>query len=546
MKKKYIYQLFAILALGLGFNSCSSDFLKEYSQDLARVQSVDDLNELLVGDCFLPKGYYSIGNSMLVCENPNYAILHFMSDELQENTQLFSDPNFGDNSFRKKFYPYFTWQKDTYLDIEGKSTLESAENNFWSLGYEKINNCNMVLDAADQLSVSSDEDNMRLRKVKGEAYFMRAFYYLTLANLYGKPYTPQTAETEPAVPIKTSANVEDKEYKRASVSAVYQQIVSDLASAEACFSNTSEPTSIYHAGMEAVYILRSRVSLYMQDWQTAADYAKKALDKDSYLCDLSVLSADEYPMSKSNEEVVYSNGSSCLGNILYENPKKYDDWDDYSPTWYISDELYALFGDGDYRKQTYLTTSDDPYNQLPTYHKIDNSIASYGKYKEVSDVFCIRTAEAYLNAAEAFAQLGQDAEACTYLNKLRQSRIQGAEAVQLSGESLVSFIREERERELFLEGHRWFDLRRYSVDTKYPYSKTIEHTYTYYAKDADYNYSAKKINKYRLEKNDAAYTLDIPKTVKDFQPSIGSNERPVRNIVSSSERTDDSENDEYE
>ena len=100
MKKKYIYQLFAILALGLGFNSCSSDFLKEYSQDLARVQSVDDLNELLVGDCFLPKGYYSIDNSMLVCENPNYAILHFMSDELQENTQLFSDQNFGENSFR--------------------------------------------------------------------------------------------------------------------------------------------------------------------------------------------------------------------------------------------------------------------------------------------------------------------------------------------------------------------------------------------------------------------------------------------------------------
>lgn len=546
MKKKYIYQILAILSLGLGLCSCSDGFLKEYSQDLARVQSVDDLNELLVGDCFLPKGYYSIDYSTLVCENPNYAILHFMGDELQENSQLFNDPNSGNNSFRKEYYPYFTWQKDTYLDIEGKSTNETAENKFWSLGYEKINNCNMVLDAAEQLNVSSDEEQMRLRKVKGEAYFMRAFYYLTLANLYGKPYNPQTAETEPAVPIKTSANVEDKQYDRASVAAVYQQIVDDLAASENCFSNTSEPTSIYHAGMEAVYILRSRVALYMQDWQTAADYAKKALDKDSYLYDLSTLSADEYPMSKNNKEVVYSNGSSCLGNILYEKPKKNDDWDDYSPTWYISDQLYALFGDNDYRKQTYLTTADDPYKQRPTYHKIDNSIASYGKYKEVSDVFSIRTAEAYLNVSEALAQLGQEADACAYLNKLRQSRIQGAEPVQFSGDNLVSFIREERQRELFLEGHRWFDLRRYTVDAKYPYSKTIEHTYTYYAKDADYNYTAKKIDRYRLEKNDAAYTLDIPKKVKDFQPSIGSNERPVRNIISSSERTDDGENDEYE
>ena len=30
--------------------SCSSEFLKEYSQDLNRVKTVDDLNELLVGD----------------------------------------------------------------------------------------------------------------------------------------------------------------------------------------------------------------------------------------------------------------------------------------------------------------------------------------------------------------------------------------------------------------------------------------------------------------------------------------------------------------
>lgn len=36
------------------------------------------------------------------------------------------------------------------------------------------------------------------------------------------------------------------------------------------------------------------------------------------------------------------------------------------------------------------------------------------------------------------------------------------------------------------------------------------------------------LSKYRLEKNDAAYTLDIPKQVRDFQPSIGSNQRPAR------------------
>lgn len=530
MKKKYISYIVG-LSLMLGASSCSSDFLKEYSQDLARVQTADDLNELLMGDCLLPKGYYSVEMSNLVCQNANYAVLHFMSDELTENTQLFYDPTGGNNSFRLAYFPYFTWQQSTFLDEKGKSTNESAENNYWALGYEKINNCNMVMDAADQLSVSTDGERHKAQVVKGEAYFLRAFYYLTLANLYGKPYAPSTAHADLAVPIKTSSNVEDKEYARATVADVYQQIVADLAEAELLLRQVDKPASIYHVGIEAVYILRSRVALYMQDWNTAVAYAQKAIDKNGYLQSLAGMAADVYPMSKANAEVVYSNGSSCLGNMLYDKPGKKSSWDDYSPTWYISDNLYALFADDDYRKGTYLTTADDPYNHRPTYHKIDNSIASYGKYKEVSDVFSIRTAEAYLNMAEAKAELGADQEACTWLGKLREKRVANAQPVALSGEALVKFIREERERELFLEGHRWFDLRRYMVDEKYPYSKTIVHTMTYYAKDANGDYTASKIDAYRLEKNDEAYTLDIPKTVRDFQPSIGSNYRPVRNVI---------------
>lgn len=36
------------------------------------------------------------------------------------------------------------------------------------------------------------------------------------------------------------------------------------------------------------------------------------------------------------------------------------------------------------------------------------------------------------------------------------------------GEDLVNLIRDERRRELCFEGHRWFDLRRYAVNPKYP------------------------------------------------------------------------------
>lgn len=528
-RNKILSYILAVALMGGTMTSCSSDFLKEYSQDLGRVQTPEDLNELLMGDCVLPLGFYSNVNSICTYKNENYVVLHFMSDELQEN--LCSNTHDNDNMVvRQKMFPYFTWQQNTYLNDQGKNTYASAEENLWNLAYEKINNCNMVIAEGNSLKTNSVEDVAKVRRVQGECYFLRAFYYLTLANLYGKPYTEASASSDLAVPIKTSESVEDKEYQRATVADVYQQVLEDLKHAEELLLNVNEQLSIYHASIEAVYILRSRVALYMQDWQTAEEYAQKALDKNSNLQNLVGADGSSYPMSLSNPEVIYSNGASCLGNILQQSPREANLWNNFAPIWTVSDDLYQLYDDGDARKVTYVTTEDDVVDHHPTYHKIDNSVESAGKYKEVSDVFSIRTAEAYLNMAEAKAQLGEDAEACSWLSKLRQKRMsQGAE-VSLTGAELIQYVRDERARELCFEGHRWFDLRRYMVDVKYPYAKEIVHSMSSFQ-----NYYRDKTDYYKLEKNDAAYVLDIPKNVKDFQPSIGSNPRPQRLL----QRSDD-------
>ena len=87
MLSKYkIKQIIPLLvaALLLTATSCSSDFLKEYSQDLSRVKTVTDLNELLMGDCLMPLGEAGVKYSTYYIHNTNYAVLHFMGDELQE------------------------------------------------------------------------------------------------------------------------------------------------------------------------------------------------------------------------------------------------------------------------------------------------------------------------------------------------------------------------------------------------------------------------------------------------------------------------------
>ncbi|WP_229091373.1 RagB/SusD family nutrient uptake outer membrane protein [Odoribacter splanchnicus] len=71
--------------------------------------------------------------------------------------------------------------------------------------------------------------------------------------------------------------------------------------------------------------------------------------------------------------------------------------------------------------------------------------------------------------------------------------------------SAFPFIEAERRRELCLEGHRWFDLRR----TTRPAMERIGYE----------NQVA------RLEKDDPRYVLQIPKRELSVNPGIGSNPR---------------------
>lgn len=72
-----------------------------------------------------------------------------------------------------------------------------------------------------------------------------------------------------------------------------------------------------------------------------------------------------------------------------------------------------------------------------------------------------RLGEIYLNYAEAEAALGNNAEALTYLNKIRERA--GMPDVTGSGTALMNLVRHERRIELCFEGHRYFDLRRWGM-----------------------------------------------------------------------------------
>ncbi len=87
-----------------------------------------------------------------------------------------------------------------------------------------------MLDYLDKVS-GPDADK---RIIKGQALFLRGFYYFKLANIYGRPYDEPTSDpaTNLAVPLILSSKVSDERMARNTVKEVYDQIEKDLLEAE--------------------------------------------------------------------------------------------------------------------------------------------------------------------------------------------------------------------------------------------------------------------------------------------------------------------------
>lgn len=492
-----------------GTASCS-DFLEEYSQDLAKVESWKDLDEVLLGGAYLQTGRlvpqeYSTDLSDI---GENLDPLHFMSDELKQS---------GDNendllNYVAGMFPYYTWQQDTGMDETLKYV--GGDEKYWDMLYEKINVTNMVISLIDEQPETNQEDRDGKARVKGEAHFLRAAYYFLLTNLYGKPYVPATAKQTPGVPVKLTEYVEDATFNRMSLAEVYRQIISDLEIAEQCLEGKNR-FSIYHANLTATHLLLSRVYLYMQNWEKAAQYAQVVLEEQDGLLDLHTKSSGDDCLYKASPETIFSMGGYLICTAFSNS--RYGE-----PSYYLSDDMLELFGDDDLRSDLYIGVTQ--YRNYPDiFMKVNGQRSHWGGYYETSSCFLLRTPEAYLTLAEASAYAGDEETARKTLDKFLDTRMKTAGNITKEGNELIDFIREERAREFILEGHRWFDLRRYTVCEPYPWSKTIEHAHYYYA-----NYSADYSDWYRLEKNDEAYTLPIPRQIRSFQVSIGNNDRPVR------------------
>ncbi len=510
--------------LTLSLTACG-DFLEEYSQDTAYVRSYTDLDELLLGSGYIPTGTpTNIAEPLGIYMGQQpyyYPYIHLMADEVDYNIVTANEPNITNGNPAEVYFGYYTWQQ--LVGISSDGTEQRTEDNDWKRIYKHINICNMVIATIDDMEAKESEQ-LEKQRVKGEAFFLRGAYYFILANLYGKPYNPQSATSDLAVPIKLTEFIEDELFDRNTVEEVYNQAISDLTEADRLLEGTTRK-SYYRANATSAKLLLSRVYLYKQDWDNAIKYGQSVINaNDNRLENLNTMSAS-YFLNPQLPEVIFTMGNGGLRNTLTSAAQAFS----------ITRDFFSIYNDPADLRTTYFVKMSTDYNYpefVKSGEREDQSRSA------LSANFLLRTAEAYLNVAEAAAYKGDTQTALQALNTLRKSRIStsGYSDITANGSDLISFIRDERARELCMEGHRWFDLRRYTVNTVQPYVKTIRHNYTTLSYEYSYavwNYVwvATQSRFYEFKTDESANTLPIPKEVIDFNIGMKNNERADRQPV---------------
>ncbi|MDR1414901.1 MAG: RagB/SusD family nutrient uptake outer membrane protein [Odoribacteraceae bacterium] len=495
MKNKY-FLLITLLTL---LFSCS-DFLEEASKDQIIPETVKDYSEFIFGEVYDKQNNTS----------GLHTYLDIISDDCKDfrhttNGLLSSDERLGG-------WGYWTWQQDPEMPWEGVLKNDLA----WGHYYHQILMGNIVLDALDRLNVEGTEAEKRY--LEAECHLIRAYAYFMLVNLYGEPYDPATAGEAMGVPVNELASAQNKNFTRSSVEDVYKVIWREIDAAFVALKASPGDGSIFRWNYKAACLFASRVALHTCQWDDVITYAGEviALAPDLWNLEAKDNHAD---LSKSrficrdNPEIIFSFGYYSVPYFASGAVGCFQ----------ISDDLRSLYVDGDLRYVSATTTarstgafvrlqgsSSSGLKTLPFKSAIVTTTNLYG--------FAFRAAEAYLNRAEAYANLpGKSSDAIRDLNTLRENRFTAAAFTPLDGNSgdPLQLVKEERRRELCFEQLRWFDLRRWDrpriVHTFQPERAAGSTVYTYV-----------------LEQNDPAYTLPAPNTVISLDPFMGNLPRPER------------------
>ncbi len=377
---------------------------------------------------------------------------------------------------------------NTYGDIWQWDILPTDTNieAVYASLYAVIGRCNFYLDKVGALrkSLTDDEDIDYLDQYTGEVYCARALAYSELVKCFCTAYDPATAKDEPGVVLKKHYFTEEPAV-RASLYDSYAFILEDLAKAEELLIEENDLAGNVWFSQAAAYSLHARMALYMQDWDAAVEYSSKVIGHPNKVFSLPSASTLYGQDNQGNTWTEYQymwdydNGSEIIWKIAFETTsyggslgsvflgftRDYQSYyPDYVPaTWAINN-----YSSSDYRQSAFFANLQTGYPHglswplLVKYYGNRSFIAQNIYHINMPKV--LRLSEQYLIRAEAYCNLGEFKLASDDLSYLRRYRFAAnGGQISLSEDKWLEEISNERVRELYMEGFRLHDLKRWNM-----------------------------------------------------------------------------------
>jgi starch-binding outer membrane protein, SusD/RagB family len=480
MKKISLYIIHGILlaAFLAGLSGCDDSFLE-----------VDPKGRLIAGKT---SDYELLLNNLeLLNIDADAQIL--MGDEV-----VALEPHFSGSPLRHQ--RLFRWEDDIYEDDENAPELNIPLQNLYT--YNKI---------IQEVMESTEGTEAAKKSIWAEALAGRAWTYFLLINYYGKPYDATTAATDPGFPLILEAEITATNFSRASVQAVYDQIIEDLTTAI-----PDLPAVLWHRlrmSRPAAEALLGKVYVYMGRFEEALPLLNQAL---TGLANASI------PVSLYDLNITFATDGAFLPISLFGPttptvPNHFEVmyakqsinwWSFINSAVVVTPQTFAMYGDTDLRRNFFVNA---PYGGSPF-------PAGFTRRRGPISVFYgVQLTELYLLRAECKARLNDLPGALSDLEFFRRHRMPVTDAAVPAEAAaakvpLLQFIMDERLREFAVQGYRWFDMRRLSVD---PLFGQTNYTHTLY------NAEGNVIENYSLRAE--RLTLRLPGKIMNANPGMENN-----------------------
>lgn len=327
----------------------------------------------------------------------------------------------------------------------------------WLVAYNVIAQANLVLRNIEQFETANPKG---VNRIKGQALAIRGMAHFDVFRYWAESYDRNS--TAKGIPYIEKVDINHKP-GRLTVAQSYDKIFADLQAAETMLEAGNIDKAI-NTGTSRAYIdalvvkaILARVNLYAKDYVKAESYATEVINARA------LASSTAFPniwRDASTAEVIWS----VAFNLGEGNP---------SAGIHIASSNRNRFKPSAALEATYDQVNDVRFNSYFASRTLSGNsrrivVKFYGRNAApptASDNLvnwkAIRTGEMYLIRAEARAlQAGKELQALADLNALRAARISGYVDEVLAGQALLDAIALERRKELFAEGHQWFDLKR--------------------------------------------------------------------------------------